>query len=352
MLLAGIGTQIITALAGTPLGGYWGRDPEEGCSDVVHDNLFARVLTLNKLHCAASATDDSSPSTNPRPWCCIVSLDLVGLHSSMCDLIKSDIIAAMPGETPLLSTESIMVCCTHTHTGPQTHKSFVGMGHASEDYFHRVLRAGVVEAFLESVSTMTPSTLLHGRTRPLVEISINRRQRRREEEGREEAPSAAKWFEKAGKTVLGQRPDGPKMDSAEILQFRRESGGDEEPPLLTLVCYACHPTTVGPELEQSSDFCGALVSTLETEVNHSFPNHCLVFFSFFFFRSKLKLHTNFSLSNRQMDQQCISMDAAAMSIRSSIEADTKAHLQWVRRWRNLSCGLSVPSPCQERGGMD
>ena len=213
----------------------------------------------------------------------------------MCDAIKTDIIAAMPGDsTPRLSSDSIMVCCTHTHTGPQTHKSFVGMGHAPEEYFHQVLRAGVVEAFLESMSTMTPATMLHGRTRPLKEIGINRRQRcpiekvveeEEEEEGEKEETQKesqkedttnkskdVKWFETAGRTMLGQRSEGPKMDSAEILQFRREGEGEgvgvgaaAAPPLLTLVCYACHPTTVGPELEQSSDFCGALVSSLEFE---------------------------------------------------------------------------------------
>ena len=163
MLLCGIGASNITATPGTPLGGYWGRDPVHGTTGTA-DPLFCKVLTLNKLN-----------ENGMKNWFCIVSLDLIGLHASTCQTIKKDIIASVQGGLTL-DSNSIMICCTHTHTGPQTHTSFIGMGHVSEVY-QQLLRKRVVNAFQESLGNISPACLYHGKTKPLRQVGINRRQR-------------------------------------------------------------------------------------------------------------------------------------------------------------------------------
>ena len=267
MLLCGIGSSNISAPNGTPLGGYWGRDPLIG-STGVNDALFCRVLTLHKLN-----------ANGTKNWTAIVSLDLIGLTAKTCQLIKNDLIAAVQG--PLtLSSSSIMISCTHTHTGPQTHQSFIGMGHADKDvYIASILRTGIVTAFQESIATLTPATMYHGKTRPLTQVSINRRQRTPQHTEAQPAtststPSTVKWFEKAGRTSLGQNPVGPKMESAEVIQFVQEDNATHI--LATVIIYACHPTTVGPLLNQSSDFCGALVASMEahTQAPAMYLNGC------------------------------------------------------------------------------
>ena len=222
-----------------------------------------------------------------KNWFCIVSLDLIGLHASTCQTIKKDIIASVQGGLTL-DSNSIMICCTHTHTGPQTHTSFIGMGHVSEVY-QQLLRKRVVNAFQESLGNISPACLYHGKTKPLRQVGINRRQRVAAKESTPPTPPRedghVKWFEKAGRTILGQRPEGPKMDSAEVLQFVRES--DDTQIMATVVIYACHPTTIGPLLDQSSDFCGALVASLEqhTKAPAMYLNGCCGDVNPFFHRS-------------------------------------------------------------------
>ena len=125
-LLAGAGKACLNAPDGTPMGGYWGR--KSGCTGVADD-----------LHASCLALKEEGPLQILHVF--IFSLDLIGISSrTSAELaaVVSDATGIPPG--PALS---VFVSCTHTHTGPQTHSSFIGMSHASdEEYMVPILRVG------------------------------------------------------------------------------------------------------------------------------------------------------------------------------------------------------------------
>ena len=123
-----------------------------------------------------------------------------------------------------------MLCCTHTHTGPQTHSGFIGMGHADPDYMAFLSRQ-VVAAFVQSTKSLAACTLRYIRTRALKGVSVNRRQRRPStpppssiSTKNDDTTSTVRWFEKAGRTSLGQRPDGPRKHHADVLRLDSDKG--------------------------------------------------------------------------------------------------------------------------------
>jgi hypothetical protein len=89
---------------------------------------------------------------------------------------------------------------------------------------------------------------------------VNRRQRAAE--GGASAAAGARWFERAGATVLGQRPDGPIVDHVDAVAFVEEA--DAGAPIATLVCFACHPVCAGKDvLLQTADYVGACREAVE-----------------------------------------------------------------------------------------
>eukprot|EP00750_Incisomonas_marina_P007207 INCI14778.9.p1 GENE.INCI14778.9~~INCI14778.9.p1 ORF type:complete len:1002 (-),score=145.66 INCI14778.9:371-3376(-) len=272
LLFAGAGSSRIDAAPHTePLGGYWGRTGK-GQQPRPSDTLEARVVTLRssfakgkdpKIPAAAAATSAT----------CIISLDLVGIDAATCDSLKAAVLAlpqaALAG---LRGPQDILVCCTHTHTGPQTHACFVGMGHASPQYM-AYLQTAVVSAVSDSIAALAPARIVRSTTRPLEGVAVNRRERvvvadtggaaattRGQSSGPSSSENAAnskpvRWFEEAGKTKLGQRPGGPRVACAEVVEI--------QPGIATLVCFACHPTCMGPAMEQSADYCGAVRRCIE-----------------------------------------------------------------------------------------
>lgn len=95
MLKAGAACLDITPPLGTPLRGYF----HERRAGAVHDPLFVRSFALEREGVGIA----------------IAVCDLIGVKRVYLDRAKARI-----AETVGLSPEQVLICCTHTHTGPET----------------------------------------------------------------------------------------------------------------------------------------------------------------------------------------------------------------------------------------
>ena len=63
----------------------------------------------------------------------MILFDLIGLSSETVKQMKKEIIKEMD-DIIKLKEKDIIINCSHTHCGPQTHTSFIGMGHVDKNY--------------------------------------------------------------------------------------------------------------------------------------------------------------------------------------------------------------------------
>lgn len=236
--------ESIAAPQGTALGGYWGRDGMAlaECAPCLEAELTARVVYL---------------SSSPGNAVVIAALDLPGICSDTAASLQTELAAAaVASGAP--SNVDVLVCCTHTHTAPQTHRGLLGMGHADDGYVS-FMRAAACAAAQAAVEAAVPALVRHVRAPRQRKLAVNRRQRK----GAADQPADLPWFEKAGETVMGQRPEGPIVDHADALSFLKADDGSSV--IGTLCCFACHPVCCGPALEQSADYVGACRARVEAE---------------------------------------------------------------------------------------
>ncbi len=206
----------ITPSLGIPMGGYWGRS---GGAAEIGDALYARavVFQLGKRRCA------------------LVSLDLVSISAETVGRMRARISARTD-----LASHSVMVCASHTHSGPLT-LAYRGMGSVDESYVDRVISA-VVESVAQACSVCEEARLYYAR--PPVQIGQNRR-----------------------------LPLGPTVEHAHVLWCEGAQGA-----IATLFQYACHPVVLGADnLKISGDFVGEAARLIERESKgtaHFFNGAC------------------------------------------------------------------------------
>src|SRR5687767_12196707 len=95
MLRAGTVCLDITPPLGTQLRGLF----HERRASAVHDPLYARAFALE----------------NGGEGIAVVVCDIIGVRRAYLDSAKARI-----AETVGLAPERVLICCTHTHTGPET----------------------------------------------------------------------------------------------------------------------------------------------------------------------------------------------------------------------------------------
>ena len=95
MLTAGVSCLDITPPLGIALRGYF----EERTASTVHDPLYVRSFVLEDGGRAVA----------------VAVCDLIGVERKYLDQARARIV-----ETTNLKPEDVLICCTHTHTGPQT----------------------------------------------------------------------------------------------------------------------------------------------------------------------------------------------------------------------------------------
>ena len=94
MLKAGYAQEVITPPAGVGLAGYFNERPNEG----MYDDLYVKVVAM----------EIKSKRTG------IVSLDLCYMRNNLFNALKK----ATDAEFGEGLYENLLICCTHTHTGP------------------------------------------------------------------------------------------------------------------------------------------------------------------------------------------------------------------------------------------
>ena len=215
MLHFGAAATDITPPIGIAMGGYWGR--RSGATHI-RDRLMAKALV-----CGQDAARIA-----------LVAVDLVGLDAEVVRGIREQV-----GYATGIEDAAIMVCASHTHSGPLTFP-FRGMGRINGDYLEQVA-AAVVEVVVAAAADSRPGRLYYAR--PEVQIGINRR---------EPHPQG---------TRIGQNPAGPVVSYAHVLRFVAADGTGA-----TLFNHACHPVVLGHNnLQISGDFASAAVRYIEEQ---------------------------------------------------------------------------------------
>lgn len=190
---AGWSSVDITPPIGTDMGGYWARP---GASAGVHDPLRGSVLLFE--------TDGQRVA--------VISLDLVGLDAEHADAMRRSI--ALEIDT---TAESLLLCSTHTHSGPLT-LSFRGMGDMPSDYLAS-LTPKLIKAARQAALRLEPCQVATSAAD--TTLAINRRAQR------------------SGSLRDGRDPATLVPPVAHALDVKTANGR------AVLVHYACHPVVLG-----------------------------------------------------------------------------------------------------------
>ena len=194
----------ITPSVGSAMGGYWGR--RSGATHI-RDRLMAKALVCGRGEACVV----------------LVAVDLVGLDADVVRAIRARI-----GGATGIAGAAIMVCASHTHSGPLT-LPFRGLTSIDRRYLAQVVDA-VVEAVVAAAGDSRPGRLYYAR--PEVQIGRNRR------------PQSVK---------------GEVVPYAHVLRFAAERGAEA-----TVFSHACHPVVLGRDNHQiSGDFPGAAARCVE-----------------------------------------------------------------------------------------
>jgi neutral/alkaline ceramidase-like enzyme len=223
-LLAGIARTTITPPLGTFLMGYFDRTHP---SIAVHDDLVATAWVLSDGHNRVA----------------IVTCELLMLHTSTVAAIRA-LVAARTGIPAL----NVMLCCSHTHSGPVTFCTDDAAFPARRAYLDDLV-GRLVEAVVHAGRDLQPARWGVGRGK--LDIGVNRRQTTAD-----------------GSTILGENPAG-KVDR-DLLLVRFDAvgeGAQTARPLGLMVNYACHAVCLsGKSYVTSADWPGAMRREVEAAI--------------------------------------------------------------------------------------
>ncbi len=210
-LKVGVSKAVITPPIGVKLAGYAHRIQR---SVGILDDLYARALVL---------------SNNERTIA-IVICDLLWLSRSIVKDIKRRI-----RKDTGIPEESVLIACTHTHYGPD-------LTQACESYIE-YLKAQIVGVVYSATRNMKPASI--GFAKDICYAGANRRN-----------PKSP-----YGPYYLYSWPEGP-IDPEVVVALIKDDNGNN---ICSLVNYACHPVTLGPnELGISKDYPKYVIDLLES----------------------------------------------------------------------------------------
>ena len=182
-LLAGAASVVITPPVGLDLCGFGGRP---GPSEAVHDDLHAKALYLG-------------PAEGDGQQVIIITCDLIGLDRESVREIRQAI-AAQTG----VPAGSIMIGCSHTHSGPAT-PCIASLGKVDAAYM-AVLKRSIVGAAKMAYDGRQPAAL--GSLREPISVGINRREMREQGMtiGRNERGLTAPWVDVVAVDTMAGQP--------------------------------------------------------------------------------------------------------------------------------------------------
>jgi len=225
---AGFGTADITPALGVELAGYFNKRFAER----VLDPLYARALVVGDGEVRLA----------------VLALDLIGLGPSHSEALRSHLSQRLG-----LPPEAIVVCCTHTHTGPCTGELFEA--ERVQSYLEHTLLPGAEQACKEAADDMRPFQLSFGRTEESG-LAFCRRHEMKSGRVLTNPP-------KGSPDIL--RPESDIDHAVQVLRFERDG------KLAGLVVDANnHSDTIGTS-EISADWPGWMVRAVQEELGRKVP---------------------------------------------------------------------------------
>jgi len=213
-LRAGVAREIITPPTGIYLIGY--GDRTKG-NIGVHDDLTATALVLS----------DGQKDVG------IVALDLLVINEFIVDRIHQQ-----------LDPVEVLLCCSHTHSGPITYAD--GKSSRKNREYIDLLVERICAAVMCARRKLTPACVAYSCGQ--ADVGINRREKMAD-----------------GHFEIGRNPEGPRDSSLQVVSVFED--GNDGHRLATLVNYACHGTVLGPDnLLVSTDWIGAMRREVETSL--------------------------------------------------------------------------------------
>ncbi|MDE2817343.1 MAG: neutral/alkaline non-lysosomal ceramidase N-terminal domain-containing protein [Chloroflexota bacterium] len=216
-LSIGAAQRTISPPLGTHMAGYYHVRP----ASAIHDDLFARAMVI----------DDGETTI------ALVTCDLVSIREESVVNAREQVEEAthIPGG-------NVLICCTHTHTGPITRgdRSAATFGSMSETYM-ATLEEQIAAAVIDAWKTRSPGTLRIGKSQE-TRIAFNRRFHMRD-------GSVKTNPGKNNPEVIG--PVGPIDPDVYVLLAESDQGD----PLGVLVNYSLHADTTGGD-QISADYSG------------------------------------------------------------------------------------------------
>src|SRR4030043_2412558 len=211
-LNVGVARKIISPPRGIYLIGYGDRT---NGNVGVHDDLTATALAL----------DDGLYRV------VIVACDLLAINEHTVARIQAQ------------TGSNVVICCSHTHSGPITYAG-QHAPHRNREYINYLVTQ-IVSAVKEAQANLQPARLSWAQGE--VDIAVNRRERKPD-----------------GHIEIGVNPTGPIDRSLSILRAQTPDGK----PIVCLVNFQCHGTVLGPRnLLCSADWMGAMRRGLEQEID-------------------------------------------------------------------------------------
>lgn len=216
-LSIGAAQRNISPPLGTHMAGYYHVRP----ASAIHDDLFARAMVV----------DDGETTI------ALVTCDLVSIREESVVNAREQVEEAthIPGG-------NVLICCTHTHTGPITRgdRSAATFGSMSETYM-ATLEQQIAAAVIDAWKTRSIGTLRIGKSQE-ARIAFNRRFHMRD-------GSVKTNPGKNNPDVIG--PVGP-IDPDVYVLLAESNQGD---PIGVLVNYSLHADTTGGD-QISADYSG------------------------------------------------------------------------------------------------
>jgi len=199
-LLAGVAKVNITPKEKIPIGWHSGENIPY---DSIHDEVFSRAIVFS---------DGTKKAA-------IISVDISGISHTTWEELSSRI-----GKETGIDCEYIMLCATHTHSGPAHNLAGYGRNTTPEVASYTAqLKDNIVKAVKDAASNLKPVSIGAGKGE--CKMNINRR-----------APMAV------GGLWLGKNPDGSCDHEVAVLKIDDRNGNTNS----LFINWPCHGTVMGP----------------------------------------------------------------------------------------------------------
>jgi len=221
-LVLGKAREIITPELGGLFSGYDSPKP----STAVHDDLTATAFLLEYGETRVL----------------FLGLTVIDIGNKLNAELR-----AMCGAAAGVPPENVIICCVHTHSGPQFEPD------DPPGYVGKILKPKLLAVSRGAAKNLRPVTVGVAATTSLV--GCNRRKHLRDDT-----------------VILAQKPWGPYDSEMTVISFKGEDGQIEA----NIIHCTAHNTSAGINTEVTRDWCGVMIDRLEAETGGmtAFFNGC------------------------------------------------------------------------------